>query len=67
MDIAVTLCQEEKGVYPVFRGRKKRCIFQFEDPGNYAGDEKATRARFYLLRDEITHWIDEFFGEQNSG
>ena len=67
MDIAVTLCQEEKGVYPVFPWAKKTVHIQFEDPDNYAGDEKATQARFYLLRDEITHWIDEFFGEQNSG
>jgi arsenate reductase len=62
MDIAVILCDENAGICPVYPWAKEVVHVRFTDPAEFTGNEEEVRARFRSLWDEITHWIDAYFG-----
>jgi arsenate reductase len=62
MDIAVILCDERAGVCPMYPWAKEVVHTRFPDPGEFTGDEEELRSKFRTLREEITHWIDAYFG-----
>jgi arsenate reductase len=62
MDVAVVLCDDKKGICPVYPWATRVVHAHFIDPGEFIGDEKMIQTQFRSLRDEITHWIDEYFG-----
>jgi arsenate reductase len=63
MDFAVILCEEENGVCPVFPWAKQTAQVHFTNPAKFTGNEEEVRTQFRGVRDEITQWIDEFFGK----
>jgi arsenate reductase len=62
MDIAVILCDGREGTCPVYPWAKEVVHTHFTDPREFVGSEEEVQARFRSLREEITHWIDEYFG-----
>jgi arsenate reductase len=62
MDIAVVLCDDKKGICPVYPWAKRVVHAHFTDPGEFIGDEEMIQTQFRNLRDEITRWIDGYFG-----
>lgn len=63
IDVVVTLCDQAREACPFFPGGGLREHRGFEDPAAAQGDEDARMAVFRRVRDEITDWIDERFGE----
>jgi arsenate reductase len=66
MDITVTLCDDQKGVCPVYPCAKEMVHARFADPGEFIGDDETLPAQFRTLREEITHWIDGYFGQSRT-
>jgi arsenate reductase len=65
MDVAVILCDDR--VCPVYPWAKEVVHAYFPNPGEFTGDELQIQAQFRSLRDEITSWIDRYFGPNAGG
>lgn len=62
IDYAVTLCDRARAVCPVFPWAKEIIHRSFPDPGTFQGPDEEVMDRVRNVRDEITRWIDEYFG-----
>ena len=62
-DYVITICDRAKGTCPIFPGAKQRMHRGFEDPAHVQGTEAETLARFRRVRDEISTWLAETFGD----
>jgi len=65
MDIVITVCDSDRGICPFFPGAKEEIHRSFPDPAGLAGSDEEIRAGFRRVRDEITRWIDEYFGKNH--
>ncbi len=61
MDVAVILCADQ--VCPVYPWAKEIVHACFSNPAGFTGDELQIQAQFRNLREEITTWIDQYFGD----
>jgi arsenate reductase len=63
MDVVVTLCDHARGICPFFPWAKKTITKVFPDPGLLSGDDEEILNGVRNIRDQITRWIDQEFGE----
>ncbi len=63
LDFVITICDRAKEACPFFPGAKQRLHRGFEDPAHMQGTEAETLARFRRVRDEISTWLAETFGD----
>ncbi len=61
MDYLVAVC--EGGVCPLFPWAKEEIHQEFPDPARLTGTDEVIMAGVRQIRDRITAWIDETFGE----
>jgi len=63
MDIVVTVCDSARAACPFFPSTKETLHIAFPDPGEVVGSEERIITVFRVVRDQITGWIDEYFGK----
>lgn len=63
MDIVVTVCDSAKAACPFFPWAKETLHITFPDPGGVAGTVESVHGAFREVRDQITGWIDGYFGK----
>lgn len=61
MDYLVAVC--DSGTCPLFPWAKEEIHQEFPDPSRLAGTDEEIMAGVRRIRDAITAWIDETFGE----
>jgi len=64
MDLVVTVCDHARAACPFFPWAKEILHKEFPDPSEMKGAEEQVYAAFRAVRDQITAWIDEYFGRQ---
>jgi arsenate reductase len=62
-DYVITICDQAKEACPFFPGAKQRMHRGFEDPAHVQGTEAETFGRFRRVRDELSTWLAETFGD----
>ena len=60
-EYVVTVCDHANETCPFFPGGKERVHRGFQDPAAVEGSEDEKLAIFRRVRDEIRHWLEEFF------
>ena len=63
VDLAVTLCDRAHALCPVVPNAKKTIHHGVADPHLTPGSEDEVLAGYRRVRDEISAWIDEQFGQ----
>ncbi|OPX74573.1 MAG: Protein ArsC [Methanoregulaceae archaeon PtaU1.Bin059] len=63
MDIVVTVCDSARASCPFFPWTKETLHIAFMDPGDVVGSEERMIEVFRSVRDQITGWIDGYFGK----
>jgi arsenate reductase len=58
----VTVCDSAQGACPFFPGAKEVIHQSFSDPSAFKGSDEEVRVGFRRVRDEISQWIDQTFG-----
>ena len=61
-DQVVTLCGDANEKCPLFFGGVQRLHRGFDDPSRLKGSEEEVLPEFRRVRDEIHHWIIDYFG-----
>ena len=62
-DYVITVCDNAKETCPIFPKGKKNIHKGFEDPSSFIGNEQEVLDKFRQLRNEITGWIKNTFGD----
>ncbi|MDQ7081627.1 MAG: arsenate reductase ArsC [Aquificota bacterium] len=62
-DVVVTLCDSSKDACPHFPGADTHIHRPFPDPSSVAGPPEEKIEAFRKVRDEISRWLEEVFGE----
>ncbi len=63
-DFVITICDSAREKCPLYLGGSKVIHKSFRDPSNATGSDADKLAAFCRIRDEITIWLDDFFGSQ---
>jgi len=66
MDLVVTVCDSAKAACPFYPWTKKTLHIAFPDPAAVVGTEEHITGAFRDVRDEITGWIEVYFGRGDS-
>ena len=66
LDIVVTVCDDAAERCPFVSARKQNLHRGFDDPSAVTGTDEEKRTAFRRVRDELTEWIDETFGPNES-
>lgn len=64
MDLLVTVCDSAKGACPMFPWAKEKIHAGFSDPSAASGSDAEVMEVFRGVRDEVTGFIDEKFGDR---
>ena len=64
MDYAITVCDSARENCPYFPNAKVLLHHSFSDPAAASGGEKEILTEFERVRDEISMWLVEQFGEE---
>jgi arsenate reductase len=64
MDLVVTVCDSARAACPVFPWAKETLHKEFPDPAGEKETEERISVAFRNVRDQITGWIDEYFGNE---
>jgi arsenate reductase len=64
MDLVVTVCDSARAACPFFPWAKEIMHKEFPDPAGEKGTEERISVVFRNVRDQITGWIDEYFGNE---
>ena len=64
MDLVVTVCDHARAACPFFPWAKEILHKEFPDPSTMKGAEEQVYTAFRAVRDQITAWIDDYFGRE---